>query len=650
MSLIEGFDPLTENVSPDATERRMLEEATKRIIANILKSYTGYYDAFSEMIQNALDAVDLKRKASSQGYIAKVHIYVDVQSNSIRVVDNGVGMDLEQYKFCFRPNVSFKGRREGRGHKGVGATFLAYGFSMVRLQSKKGASQIAGVLREGRQWADDLGESYPRPAFREEPFNCPELLSEASGTSIEITIGQGQRPSLSWLQADTAEQWLNVLRIRTPLGGVYLSAPERREPVHIKVQVTDIRGNVTVEDTTNVDYYYPHEMPILSKVKDVSEILSKYESLTDTSSQRIRSLPEEYKRLDAVYEIWHKDQILSNRTLSRNLSEEDRVIIQRHNIVMYGCFLSSATYWAKFRDDILGIRKAANPLKGGLQLASDYMIQGDPLLIPLTSAIGYQANTHVIVHLTDGNPDMGRKVFQPEVKQLAEELAKRAVDIFKEFIPLMREETGVAPQTASKNLWNWKNQQEKHRESNPLRYTIGDLSLSLVSTPVSEQDVISLFHELLGMGVIRGYGIYATSQIEQYDCVYFRRKGKDLEFSMANRLGVCAASAADESEPLILEYKVSSDGLVADFARETKFAKDMSLLVCWEIGSSHEEQYSLRSLLIGDEGSTRANFGATHVVYRDRQPLFEILCLRDLVAFLEDSVSEEARQKAAYEN
>jgi hypothetical protein len=71
------------------------------------------------------------------------------------------------------------------------------------------------------------------------------------------------------------------------------------------------------------------------------------------------------------------------------------------------------------------------------------MPQGDLMVIPLTSTIGYQANTHILVHLTDGNPDMGRKVFQPETKALGDELARRVVDVFKRYLSLMREDTGV---------------------------------------------------------------------------------------------------------------------------------------------------------------------------------------------------------------
>jgi hypothetical protein len=91
------------------------------------------------------------------------------------------------------------------------------------------------------------------------------------------------------------------------------------------------------------------------------------------------------------------------------------------------------------------------------------MIQGDLNVIPLTSTIGYQANTHVVVHFRDGNPDMGRKVFQPEIKSLSERVARQAVNIFKRYLHLMREDTGAAPLPESTELWDWQVKQEEYR-------------------------------------------------------------------------------------------------------------------------------------------------------------------------------------------
>ena len=117
------------------------------------------------------------------------------------------------------------------------------------------------------------------------------------------------------------------------------------------------------------------------------------------------------------------------------------------------------------------------------------------MVIPLTSTIGYQNNAHILIHLTDGNPDMGRKVFQPEIKLLAEELSRRVVDVFKRYLRLMREDTGAPMSGESDDLWHWQQRQVAYRTQHPFQLVVGDRNATLLSIPQSEQDVIGLFHE-----------------------------------------------------------------------------------------------------------------------------------------------------------
>lgn len=649
---IHNFDPLSESLELPGADNSIFQEATRRVVENILKSYTGYFDAFSELIQNALDAIDSRRKLEGDGYHPCVWIDIDIKNRRLRVTDNGIGMDQAQFLYCFRPNVSFKNRRESRGHKGVGATFLAYGYSVITLQSKKEGKSLAARLRNGRQWADDVGDHYDRPRLEKIAFHVPELEASPNGTSVEIVIGDGQRPNLAWLNAGRADQWATVLRARTPLGGVYLKSPEKITKTKAIVRVIDASGNATQEEIVNPEYLYPHDIPFLQRVQSIRSVQSALASLKGDPHEQMRVIPEEFKRLDASWEIWDKDDILNEgNPFSRDLDESQRELILRHNVIVYGCFVSTAKTWTKWRDEYLQINKNSDIIRGGLVIASDHMVQGDRLVIPLTSAIGYQANTHIIVHFHDGNPDMGRKAFQPELKALAEELSKRVVDIFKKYISLMREDAGNPIQSASRELQQWLLGQELWRSQNPIEYKIGDLGLSFLSAPQSEQDVIALFHELIGMAVLRGYGVYATSENLRYDSLILTEyPDQSYAFDINNnRLGAALPQIANgPSGAMILEYKYNLDGLISDFDKEVKYARDIGLCVCWELGSQYKEHYSIESLLIGSNGGDRVFYGATHKVYKDRSPEFEVICLHDLMKFLINPVDEEARQKALY--
>ena len=309
--------------------------------------------------------------------------------------------------------------------------------------------------------------------------------------------------------------------------------------------------------------------------------------------------------------------------------------------------------WTEFNDDILGLRKNQRIIHGGLQIASDFMAQGDLSVIPLTSAIGYQANAHIIVHFTDGNPDMGRKVFQPELTQLAETLAVRTVNAFRRFLQYVRPDTGSQiSSTPDKEVHDWKRTQEEFRDRNPLSISVEGKSLPYVSIPQQEQDAIALFHGLIGVGVLRGFRFLGTSQSDRYDSVFFMNytdADKVLFDTKTNRLGVNRSfSLPYMTEPKILEYKFAFSSLVADFEKENKFSKHIDFVVCWSAGDRFKERFYLQPLLVGDEGSSRQIFGATHQVFSvgaQETPAFELLILEDLIAWLQDPAGERRTRK-----
>ena len=183
---LDGFDPLAGAASP-STE----EDPNKAVILNILNSYTGFFDLFSELVQNALDAVQLRAR-SEPGSTPRIWISIDMAKRLVRVTDNGVGMDLNQFKACFRPNVTFKRGAGLRGNKGVGVTYLAYGFSLIRVQSKQTSRTSAAILRQGRGWAEDNSGLIPRPRLESKLFDVPQLEHEKSGTSFEVLLGDAE--------------------------------------------------------------------------------------------------------------------------------------------------------------------------------------------------------------------------------------------------------------------------------------------------------------------------------------------------------------------------------------------------------------------------------------------------------------------------
>ncbi len=651
---IDGFDPLTSVIESDLSMQNMLDNASRRVVLNILKSYTGYFDVFSEIIQNSLDALERRSNIEKNNYKPKLHIEIDIQKSKIRMIDNGIGMSGDEFRFCLRPSVSFKNQSEGRGHKGVGATFLAYGFSFFRLETRQNGKEIAAIIRQGRQWAEDNQGTIPRPKFEQVEFSVPELEGETSGTCVEIRLGQtpGERPkNMAWLGAQAAEQWFDILRIKTPLGGVYLDTPAYKPTVTISV--INNEGNKTTKSSSEASYYFPHEMPSI-KVASLRDIEGALDKIAGDSQTKFGKISSEFKRLDCIYEIWDYEQILDDASpFDTALNEELEILINQHKVIVYIAFLRSAKMWTEFNEDVLKIRKGMRLIHGGMQLATDFMVQGDLAVIPLTSAIGYQANAHVIVHFTDGNPDMGRKTFQPELTNLAEILSVRAVNRIRRFLSHLKPDTGAQVITPDKDLYDWKRKQENYRDEKPLSLIFRGNEICVISQPQQEQDVISLYHELVGIRLLRGYRFYATSQSDRYDCLFhYEYDSKEFLFDKENNsLGVThKLNIPQTSEPKILEYKYDFDSLISDFDKEIKYEKHIDLVVCWTLSNQYKEKYFMNSLLVGDEGSNRQFFGATHQAYTtgSEQATFEVMVLQDLINFMHSPKEEQARQKAKY--
>lgn len=81
MMRIQGFDPLALISLGTGSQgiNMVLDESIRRTVVNILKSYTGFYDLFSEAIQNALDATQWKKLRNPDTYQPRIWIDVDIK-------------------------------------------------------------------------------------------------------------------------------------------------------------------------------------------------------------------------------------------------------------------------------------------------------------------------------------------------------------------------------------------------------------------------------------------------------------------------------------------------------------------------------------------------------------------------------------------
>ncbi len=657
MQPFESYDPLTVEDQDD----ELLVAARKREILNILKSYTGYYDPFAEILQNAFDAVEKRAHEEDVDYLPQIWITVDINKKQISVTDNGCGMEFSEFQMFLKPNYSFKSGSRYRGMKGVGATYLAYGFNDLQVSTKMDSQTWSGRIAQGREWVEDKTGEVAIPMFAmstDTPHQPFETID--TGTSVTIRlVGEGIRPKdLAWAGAVDAKQWLALLRVHTPLGAIYIEPDQPYFPIRTHLEVVDTNGAVSNETIENPEYFYPHKE--FEPVVNLREF-QDWQTEQISKGKLTTRIPGKFKKLSAFWITGDADEILSNeRLFPLKLNAAQRQLVEELNVRVYFFMCYTIELWKKLKNE-LKLHARSQFLRGGLQIATRHMPQGPLLPIKLNRMLGFQNITHIIIHI-DAEPDLGRKGFQPEHVSLAEFIAQRLVEQYGATYrwELLRRRDGTVSMVKELELQNWIDQQRIHEEENPLKIEKPQVFKPLFylptrSEPQVEQDVVSLFNQMLSAGIIRGIVMLSSSQYLQYDGLY--RRILDTPYSTyvydpdTNPLGVIRDLLGSEEKPLqsgirVLEFKFSLDDLIEELSLQEKDVRALDLVVAWERGSTWNKTYSVTSYLTSDNIRQREYHGYTHSFedMMSRQVAFNAIILKDLISYLNDPAAEERRQ------
>lgn len=653
MTLSSGplsWNPLEAAGDVDAN---VLAAAKKREIKNILKSYVSNYDPLSEVLQNAMDAVE-KRLSVDANSPAKIKIQVNLQENSIEVTDSGCGFEKAEFKAFLAPSISFKSGGKSRGNKGVGVTYIAYGFNELTIRTKNKFYSYEGVLRRGREWIEDHSGTVPVPMIEPAKSNSTAFDELDQGSSFKITFsGKHVRPSdLGWYKAKTADQWLYLLLVKTPLGAIRLPdcAPSN---IEFDLEVIDEKGTSTEVGDVPAKYKFPH-LEIKASQK-LSRIKSAQQKALDAGKDPAKAI-DKFRKSNGIFETYSTEEALK----LVKLSAEDDQLARTHNLTAYGYFVYSTEVWDQLNDKKAKLRKGLRIIRGGLQIASNGMPQGELITIPLTKSIGHQNQSHIIIHFDGAEPDLGRKGFQPELKELAEKIAVATVrQLSSRREDILKSDSGAQADIDKEiKVHEWLKNQEKHESDHPLilkndKFFLPTKKISVMCVPQSEQDVIVLFNQLIAGGVIRGLKLLATSQSSQYDGVFrFSAENPLTDYAYdktTNPLGVFDEQLTKTytTQPKVLEYKFCLDGLIREFGSEEKHENDVDLAIFWEMGTEFDKEYTVISYLDEEQTHHRTHHGLTHRLNSANSHI-EVICLKELFQLLNDPQAAQEHQNEFY--
>lgn len=633
--------------------------ALKREIRNILSSYVGWYDPFSELIQNSLDAVEARHSVevaagTQSAYKPCINILVDLDNNALTVSDNGVGLDEDQFKQFLAPNFSFKTGKT-RGHKGVGATYVAYGFNYMRVDTKFPGFSASGRILNARTWLSNDAGSNPKVEPDSTPFPDARYATFDRGVSISVRFDQNTHPkALDWINATTADVWAKIFQIKTGIGSIL-------ENKNIEINISALHGgSTTTKQLRETGYLWLYKAA--PKKARYRELVAEMDKLYTKHGANFKT-PDKYSNLDFIYEHWSHDEL--EVMLASSLSPEDKAIIKKHTPSVSVEFGYTAKLWQKFNDE-LALRSGYKVLSSGIQLAANNMPQGETIQVPLNRNVGRQNQVHFLFHFDDYSPDLGRKGFHRELNDFAKDVAKSITENhLSKLRRNLKANTGISPDLVRQQaISDWKKEMLVHETEQPLllksqHFFLPTERVSIRSTPTREQDVIALFHQLVAGGVIRGITIMSTNERFTYDGLF--RISFDLATNLyvyeedSNPLGVPTETVdglhGKVLDPMVLEYKYSLDGLIEDFDSQDKNIKDVDLCIVWETGDHFKERYGITSLLTPENASQRSYHGVTHYLsdLETNGKHCDLIVLNELIECLNDKDGCAAAQRIKYE-
>ncbi|MGF7144827.1 hypothetical protein HNQ56_003260 [Anaerotaenia torta] len=649
----QNFDPLSAKYLGND---EVVIKSLKREIQNILSSYVGWFDTFCELIQNGLDALDARTKLKEPDFKPMLHIIIDLKQNAVAVTDNGIGFEEQQYTKFLAPNFSFKSGNT-RGHKGVGSTYLAYGFNYIQIATKAPSFTALGKMENARNWLSDENPAGNPMVIPDDSEPYDPLYNDIDrGVSVCIKYDENTNPKdLSWMKISNAENWLKVLRVKTGLGAI-----KANNNILVKVTVIDKNGKQTEAECQGIGYLWANEM--FEKVQKYTDIKLKMDQLYRIKGDTYR-LPSKYLNLNAIYDMWDYNRLQEEI----NIEESENKIIEQCKPIVYFCYVYSTKIWDKFSES-LGLRNGINIMSGGIQIAANNMPQGELILIPLKKSAGRQFQLHVVMHFENCFADLGRKGFQKDIVDFSKSIARKMADgPLNKTKRCFRKNTGATPDDLMRQqrLDDWKVDMKAHENAKPLVFENENFFLpmkrvSITSEPTREQDVIALFNQLLAGGVIRGIKIMSTNERFTYDGLYHIIIDPPIDNhvfnDVKNPLGILKETLGELneeypegicSEPKVLEYKFSLDGLIEDIESGIKNSNDINLVIAWEAGDLYKEKFYITSLLLDENIYMRQYHGVTHKLLdvTTSQVVCDLILLKDLIKYLNDPESCKIEQE-----
>lgn len=611
---------------PNILETELITQQIEQVKSNIervISSYRHDWDIYTELLQNSADAILEKFGAEhlSQGEIS---LSIDTNSRKIVIQDNGIGISEDDISRILVNGKSLKRERDtGKfGFMGFGFTFIAFQSALLRVESVFGGKKASRTYRDLYQFVFNNSDI---PNSDEESSGIEAKdTTEETGTRIEVQFPDEfpndaieQSISACFRIATKASVFEAVLRTKTIVGCL--------DPIF---NGTDLFSFNLLVDNENIDvspgYLTTREVVrrVIGQESAFFDRITGYEPLVTATEGLPLSNQDQARKANFI------EETIDDLAIGERSPLNARVLISATSKSHINQFNDSLEYGPDEDPDF--------ELEHGLWLS----ICGMPIGVCLDpfDHSNYLPYT-VIVDIKDDfvrrELDAGRKGISSYRRS---QISQRILELLREnnFIRYRRYVVGGGDTRISDPLYDPRQElQTKVREKAECDYGLAHSYLP----PLEEQEVISLFVDLVGKGHLLGYSIQALSGFQVYDgYLSYHLKRSDNVLITKHPLGLHAGVFDRHGDPLskdlLIEFKKDLNAIYRDIDRNRKDLSHIDVLVCWDCDFPNRDHLqrdrgdNLRERVLTEN----VFFGVTHeLIGAGRQNPLPIIELKSVI-------------------
>lgn len=646
-----------------------IEKNVKSSIQDILRSYRNFWDPYAELLQNSVDAInrrygllndpsyylydEIRKKYNvyeETDYVGKILIEIWKDKRKIRISDNGTGIQKELVEEILQPEGTDKKRGKDYGYKGKGLTYAAFVSKSFSIQTQYFLEKESAVIKlDGLfDWVRTEDNSV---AFPNTPIPSVQIDSnmEDFNTVIEVALSDEydiKFPAISSLDdafrlfenESLIDSFQMVLRTKTALGNTnYLFGREPIVPINIELVVFENEDSECYRKEVPYKFYHPKEHP---EAKDLSFEFYNYVIEKQKAGFDGKFYCLNYAKKDQT--IGQRLPVKANIYLSVISSTRLNWINNQLGLVDnlkdagfgYGVYLAINGMPTGIRIDDWETKGAAN--KRYYAIVDCDLSIGDELDSG-RKGISYNRTVQISDFVLEMRHDKIKNSHGEEVGEKLFAYANSGLIIGDPY-PMSEGfgdtfegdfETKVQDALADAEL--------DLKERTEI-YSFIKANTSLNRIPRNEEEVRTLFHELLAKGMIKGYKtIYDAANRSDYDSaldytlnlnegikeendplgipITVMQQCERRKINVLNYTSIAKILSLNLNA-MCVEYKFDINGLLYELTKKNsntpKIAEKMDLLIVWDhnVSSSYEEECTLAEI----SPATKYFHSVTHIL------------------------------------